>query len=186
MPDNNIQASSGNVYDEELLVRNIVDLGQPMIDMVHEQIHRKNYFDFTHVFAAILDDGFVRLSIRPQTKEAHLIVTVSAEGKALFKSYVDTTWSADGTAGSTFNRYINDSPDADTLIYYGGTMDVVGTMRFDTLVLGGLGPQSTGATSGSRVESVLDSGHELTIEIQNVSGQSKDIGVVIEWYELEE
>lgn len=153
-------------------------------DIVHENIHDKNFFDFQKTFIDVLNNGYVRISLRPQTKEMHLIITVETEGKCYFKSYIDTTWTDDGTLESTFNRYINDSPAADAQIYSQGTVDTLGTQRFDKLIPGGTGFFSTGATSSSRVETVLDSGLELTLEVQNVSNTSDDIGITVEWYEV--
>lgn len=153
------------------------------IDNTLDLIHKKKLYDFQKTFFAVADDAKLYFSIRPTTKNAHLVVTITAEGKSLFKSYADTTWTSDGTKGTVFNRYINDAPIATTDIYYGGVPNVIGTMRFDELIIGGVGPRSTGGSSGSRTESILDFGHTLTIEIENVSGQAKDYGVTIEWYE---
>jgi len=155
-------------------------------DIAHENIHNKNMFDWQKIFFSVADDDYIYLSLRPQTKEMHLIVTIEAEGKAIFKSYSDTTWTADGTEGDTFNRYINDAPDADSKIYYGGIVDTLGDQRFDKLILGGTGPRSTGSTSSDRIESVLQPLKELTIAVQNISGLAKDFGMSIEWYEVQE
>ena len=159
-----------------------------VIDVVHENIHDKNFWDSQYIFDDVANDGVAYISIRAtQCKEMHFTVAVDAEGKCLFKSYVNTTWADDGIEGDIFNRYINGAPDATGLIYYAGTPDVLGTQRFQKLILGGLGPQSTGSSAqGSRVESVLDPGNEITIEITNVSGNVKDFGVIIEWYEVAE
>ena len=154
-----------------------------VIDSVHQEIHNKNYFDFQRVFEDVADNNSVYVSIRPTTKSAHLIVTTEAEGTCRFKSYVDTTWTADGTIGNVFNRYINDAPTADTVVYYDGTVGTLGVLRFDQLIAGGTGPRSTGGSGGNRVESILGAGHEITIELTNTAGQTKDIGITVEWYE---
>lgn len=156
------------------------------IDEVHNNIHEKKFYDTQKVVTDVADDGYVYVSLRPQSKEMHLIVTIDVEAKAYFKSYVDTTWTADGTEMTIFNRYIDSAPASTVLTYLNGTVNVLGTQRFEKLLPGGYGPFSSGATASGRIESILDAGIELTLEIQNVSGSAQDIGVTVEWYEVEE
>lgn len=153
------------------------------IDVVHQKIHSGNFYDYQKVSEDLADGAILLTSLRANTKDLHVIITIDAEGKSRLKSYVNTTWSDDGSAGSIFNRFIDDAPITTANVYYGGTVSILGTLRFDKLLLGGTGPRSTGATSGQRVESVLSQGNELTISIENVSGSAKDVGVTIEWYE---
>ena len=155
------------------------------IGVVHERIHVKKMFDFQRVFLDTANNSVIYVSIRPQLVEAHLVITINAEGKSWFKSYVDSTWTSDGTLGTTFNRHIDLAPPADALVYYSGTPNVLGTQRFDKLLLGGTGPQSSGTSGSERIETVIDEGRELTIAITNKSGQAKDIGIELEWYEPE-
>ena len=153
------------------------------IDVVHERIHAKKMFDFQKVFLSTANGSVTYVSIRPQLVEAHLVITLDCEGKSYFKSYVDSTWTTNGTLGTIFNRHINDAPEADAIVYYDGTPNVLGMLRFDKVILGGLGPQSTGASGTQRIETVVDEGKELTIAVTNVSGQTKDLGISLEWYE---
>ena len=155
------------------------------IDIVHRHIHKKNFFDYQKRFLNLADDGTIELLLKATTKQMHLIITVDAEGKSYFDSYVGGTYS-DGTLQTSFNRFIDNAPAASGGIYLTPTVSTVGTVRFEKLILGGTGPQSTGASGGSRVESILDVNTELLIVITNKSGQAKDYGITIEWYEESE
>lgn len=155
-----------------------------VIDQTHSEIHKKNVFDFHHVFESLASGGTAYVSVRATTKELHIVFTIMAEGKARLKSYNNTVWSDDGTAGSTFNRYIGTAPTSTSEIYYDGSVTTLGTQRFDELLLGGSNPQSSGATQGDRIESIIGKGEEVTIEITNDSTSEQDYGVVAEWYEV--
>lgn len=157
------------------------------IDVVHQRIHKKEFYDSQKRVLDIADDGTFSLLIEAQKKEMHLIIITDAEGKSHFDSYVDPTVTDKGTELTAFNRYIDGAPKATGTVYLNPTATANGTQRFEKLILGGLGPNSTGATGGeSRVESILDPGHSLLIVVTNVSGQTKDYGVTVEWYEAVE
>ena len=68
-------------------------------------------------------------------------------------------------------RYINPVP-TDT-----------GDSRGFRLILGGTVGQTTGATGGSKLESIIASGTEFLIGVTNLATAVKDIGVTIDWYE---
>jgi hypothetical protein len=153
------------------------------IDLVHKKIHDKKFYDYQEIFFAVPNNGVIRLSMRSADISCHLTIILDCEGKAYFRSYSDTTYIDEGTAGYIFNRFIDDAPPSTATVRENVVVDQLGQRRFRKLILGGTGPQSSGASNGSRVETVLCHNHELYFEITNVSGQAKDIGVTLEWYE---
>jgi hypothetical protein len=151
---------------------------------VHEHIHRGECFDVQKVYAGVANAGKVRFNTIAGAKAMQVTVTVDAEGKARFRSYAGTTFSAPGTSLATFNRDLGEAQPATGSVRENPTVGVLGAQRFDKLILGGLGPQSTGLSSGQRVETIIPAGLSLYVEIENVSGQAKDIGITVEWYEV--
>lgn len=148
------------------------------------RIHEKQVYDAQYVYEDVVNNGIVYMSIRcPNTADAHLVVIANVEGKARFKSYKNTTWADDGTEVESFNRYIDGAKPSIVEVYQGGTVDTLGEARFDILIPAGSGPLSSGSSFGGDSESVLSHDNELTIEITNQSGNTKDIGISIEWYE---
>lgn len=138
-----------------------------------------------HIFEDVPNNDYRYLSIRTQDKMALIEVITDAEGKSYFKSFEGTTWSNDGTLHETFNRIIGYPREAETQVYINGTPNDIGSERFDKLILGGDGPKSSGSSNGIPKTSVMPPRTELTIQVQNVSGNTKDIGMTIEWAELE-
>ena len=146
-------------------------------------INEKRYFDYQERFLDVADDATITFKLSAVTKDMHLVIIVDAEGKSHLDSYENTTFSTNGTEQTTFNRFIDNAPDATSKIYLTPTVTTIGDKRFSKLILGGTGPQSTGSTGGVFVESVLSKGYDLYLVITNKSGQAKDYGVTIEWYE---
>lgn len=177
-----------SVLDKEGDTANVHDGALIMIDYVHEKIHEGVFFDAQHVFATVANNGKVYLRFKTTTKEAHLTIALSVDGNTLFKSYIGTTYTADGTEITAFNRLIDSgSEETPTVeVYHTPTIDTLGTSRFNQFIPGGSGPLSTGITGSDRIETIISAGKDILIELTNVSGVSQDyIGIVAEWYETD-
>lgn len=150
----------------------------------NRKIENKEVYDFQYIFTGVAAGAKVYVSLRtPSNARMHLVVVTTTEEDAVFKSYQNTTWTADGTQGDTFNRFINEAPASVCEIYYGGTPNVLGSNRFNILLPGGSGPFSSGASVRSDSESILAESQELTIEVENTSTGAQDINVTLEWFE---
>lgn len=148
-----------------------------------KKIHEKGFFDYQKRYLSVADNATITLQLKAINKQMHLIITTDAEGKTYFDSYRSTTYTDDGVEADTFNRFIDNAPDAECKIYETPTVDVLGSGRFQKLILGGTGPRTTGSSSGNGIESVLDVGQNLYLVWTNKSGQAKDYGITVEWYE---
>ena len=155
-----------------------------IITEVEQKIHTKKYFDAQKRYLDVANNASIGVVITATTKNLHLVAEISAEGKSWLDSYIGTTFSAEGTLLPTFNRYGSPtSPKATAILKENPTVDSLGTQRFQKLILGGTGGQSTGATSGDRVESIIEKGQTIYVELTNKAGTAKDVGIIIEWYE---
>ena len=159
-----------------------------VIDLVHQKIHEGRFYTVNYTELAVPNNGFIRLRITTGAKAIHITFEIDAEGKAYWKTYAGSTYTADGTLpdGSKltfFNRFIS-IDGTTTVVRYNPTVNVLGTLRGNRVVWGGLGPQSTGGISGSRTETILRPNSDVLLVMQNVSGQAKDMSVVAEWYEV--
>lgn len=158
------------------------------IDTEHQKVHEGRHYTANYLEKAVANLAFVRLRFKTNANSAHLIIAGSAEGKTYFQTYSGTTYTVNGTApdGSkltVFNRSIP-LDGTTTTVTYAPTVNVLGTLRGNQVIFGGLGPQSTGGTSGGRIESIVPPNSDLLIVLQNVSGQPKDINLVLDWYEV--
>lgn len=158
------------------------------IDIAHQHVHQGEFFTANHQELAVANNGVVRLRVTTGAANyAHVVIVINAEGKARFKTYSGTTYTAAGTAAdgtklTVFNRLSTGSAPTST-IRYNPTVNVLGTLRGNFTVFAGTGPQSTGSQSGDRYESLLAPNTDVLITLTNVSGSAQDMEMILEWYE---
>jgi len=172
--------SEGNVglVDDEVFA-------QASIEVEHYQVHEGKCYTVSYRSASVANDGYLRIRIKPVGVNAHVKVTYSSEGKALFKSYAGTTYSNNGTAITPWNRNIGSSNVSATLCYHTPTINVLGSQRADEFVgsAGAAVARAGGVGSGS-IETVIQAGNDLLLELQNKSGSTSDLQMTINYYEI--
>jgi len=94
-----------------------------------------------------------------------------------------TFYTNGGTLTSSFNRKTSASDDSDVDVYVSPTIDSLGDLRGERLILGGAVGQTTGATGGDVIESIIAPNTEFLISVTNTSTAAKDIGIAIDWHE---
>lgn len=105
-----------------------------------------------------------------------------------FTTRSGTTYTAQGTLPdgiklTEFNRRTTSAYVEETTFRYNPTIDVAGALRGNRMFPGDQGWNSVGLSGGERIESVIGPNNEILIEIRNVSGQARDIGLIVEGYE---
>lgn len=154
------------------------------IDIIHQETHDQNTFVSSMVFSALANNGYARMRITaPATKDAHLNITVDAGGECLFKTYRNSTYTVAGTAMTPFNRVTASVLAPLSLVKHTPTINVAGTSRGGRLITGGTGGNSIGSNNSTRFETIVSAGDDLLIEVQNISGNAKNFGIVLDWYE---
>lgn len=158
------------------------------IDVEHQKVHEGRHYTANYLEKAVPNLGFARLRITTGAKAVHIMFEIDAEGKAYWNTYSGSTYTSDGTLPdgtklTVFNRFI-EIDGTTTTIRYNPTVNVLGAARGLRVIWGGLGPQSTGGGTASRIESVIPPNRDVLLVMQNVSGQPKDMAVVADWYEV--
>ena len=161
---------------------------QITIDIEHQKVHEGRHYTVNYLEKAVANNGYARLRITTGARAVHIIIAVDTEGKSYWQTYSGTTYTADGTLPdgvklTFFNRFI-DNDGTTTTVRYNPTVNVLGTLRGNRVVWGGLGPQSTGGSDASRIESIIPPNKDVLLVVQNASGQAKDMAVVLDWYEV--
>jgi hypothetical protein len=161
------------------------------IDLVHQKVHEGLSYTVNYLEKDVANNGFIRLLVRTGLRQAHILIEVEAEGKVYFKTFSNATVTADGTPPSTlitskltiFNRCGACGNGNKTNVFFGPTF-TGGELRGNRMFPFGKGGTAVGGQQASRVESVVFTNSEFIIEVQNVSGQARDIGIVLDWYEV--
>lgn len=148
------------------------------------------FYTLNYQELAVLNGAFVRLRFKTNADTyAHLTIAPNVEGKCRFKTYLGTVYTdpgtpPDGVKLTVFNRNTGSSRPSGTDLGYNPTIDTIGQLRGNRTIFAGTGPQSVGLLSGDGNKSVISPGTEFLIEIQNVSGQTQDIEIIAEGYEV--
>lgn len=163
------------------------------IDVVHNYVHVGKSYTANYLEKAVASNGFARLHIKTGARAAHALLELECEGKVYFRTFSGPTITGDGTGPGTgdldkltlFNRCGSCSNGNTTQAFYGPTYSAIGAKRGNRMLPFGTGGTAVGGQASSRVESVFNPNASYIIEIQNVSGQARDIGIVVDWYEVD-
>ena len=163
------------------------------IDLVHQKVHEGVSYTVNYLEKSLASNGFARLHVKTGARAAHIIIEVEAEGKVYFRTISEPTVTVDGTAPSTstdvgtkltlFNRCGHCSNGNTTQVFYTPTF-TGGDLRGNRMIPFGVGGTAVGGASQGRIESIFSANKSFIIEIQNVSGQTRDVGVTLDWYEV--
>lgn len=163
-------------------------LPQITIDIANQKVLEDAACTFNYLETNVANNGFVRLRcIAPANRRAHIVFQLGSEGKAYFKTYLGTTYTADGTLtdGIKLTHFSRCGALIDGLtLRYNPTIDVLGSKRGNQIIFGGSGPISTGISRGTGIESIIQPGCEILVELQNVSGNVKDMEILGDYYKV--
>lgn len=172
------------ISDEIVPLYSCFDGSLSTLDIAHKQVHAGTFFTVAKVFTGIATDGYASIRLKPTTKIVHFEIYTTAEGKAYLKTYSGSTYSNDGTAYTPFNRNALSSNLATCEVYLNPTVNVLGTLRGDDLLGSAGGTSRAGGQSGDRTESVIGAGNDILIRVQNKDNSTRDIGIIINFYEV--
>lgn len=157
------------------------------VDNVLRNVINWKSFDLNYLEQTVANNGAISLLIKTwNSVKMHFKVTIASEWKALYKSYIGWTyswWTApDNNKLSILKRNATSNYISDVTVKYNPTITTAWTQRANLLILGWTGPQSTWWTTWTS-ESIIWPNSEFLIRLTNVSGQNKDMQLIIEWYE---
>lgn len=157
------------------------------IAYTHNKVHEGKMLAANHVFTNVANGATVyfRQAVGP-TKYLHSILEISSTGLWNFKSYVGTTYTADGTAVAQVNRKSDSTYVPDGLVYHTPTIDTLGTLRLNFDFGSGTNPaQATTAVGTDRLESVFAPNTDVLVALTNNSGATQRLSIFANYYEEE-
>lgn len=164
--------------------------GVTTISFPHHQVHEGLTFLGSASFADVADDGTAALLLRTGGKDVHATFDAACGGDARIKLYEDTTPTANGTAVTLFNLFRRHPNTAQSTLYHTPTVPGgnEGTQIETRLLPGGRGPQSSGDSLVLRqgTEWILKPASVYYLLATNISGNTKDISLSVQFYEFDE
>jgi hypothetical protein len=144
-----------------------------------------NNFTDSKTFRAVADNGYARIHIKSSaTKSVCFTWSFTTEGKCYLGTYAGSTYSNDGIVQAIFNRALLIAKTATCQIFHTPTVNVLGGQRGDDFVGAGGNIQTQAGGSGVQgIETCLPPNADILFSLQNVSGNAKDINIIINFYE---
>lgn len=164
------------------------------ISWSHAHLHDGEVYEACYLEEDVANDGTVELLVNVPSgvaKEPHMLFVVNCGGDAKVEVFEGSEPSGNGTEITPVNsrRSVDSNPDQSVIeIYHTPTLASSGedgSALYGTgkLVAGGTGPQSGGGSGGREVELILDRGLKYLLRVTNISGNTKNVGVELRWYE---
>lgn len=168
--------------DQELLTDEIAG-ALATIDIVHHEIHEGEYFTSSHVETSV--GNGVNLDVRILTGAGglHLAAVINAGGQCTVTLYENPTISG-GNGMTVFNNYrAKGEANAPFQAFSAPTVTATGAALLTNLIAGGTSVQTrVGANARPGDEVILLPSRNYLLRINNSSGSSIAIGVVISGY----
>ena len=139
----------------------------------------ENHFISGHLFMNVLDQGFVYLHIMTGACEVTLDAFVESGGDAVGVMLKGTTYSSDGTSVPVFNNHEDSDREATFTVFHTPTIDVLGTeIEPEKLIFATLKNELVGS-SGDATPRLLGLNENYLLRVQNISGETKNISILI-------
>lgn len=159
------------------------------IDYILTKVNEGEVYSVAYVFEDVVNEGNVMIRLKASsTHSCHFTFAIGSDGKILFKTYLNSTYTDDGLEYIPFNRKTSVTTPPNTSVYIEPVVDTLGDLRGDDLAGSGTNvPSRAGATgAGDKVETILMPGDDMLIEVEDVSGANVDISFNINFYEIKE
>ena len=157
----------------------------PTLDIAHQRLHEGRAF-YAYKFHGstdkLADGAFATIAIAcAEGCDMHMLVEVECGGASEFYWYEDSEVSS-GSGFTAINRKRSSTNASDTAILINPTIDTAGTLLIAKAIPGGSGGNAAGG-AGYSFEYVLKDLTTYVFQLKNVSGQSRDAHLLLEWYE---
>lgn len=157
-----------------------------VIDEEHRLTHEGFVYHGTHRAADLANDGVINLLLAvPAGAYPHLrkIVYHTEGGPIDIELFEGTTTSAAGTGITMFNRNRNSANTADTVVTYGPTITLDGTLIHDLYSPAG-GKDVGSDTNGLAEEWMLATNTQYLLRMTNKTGGIMDYSLELMFYEI--
>lgn len=161
------------------------DEGAVVIDYAHKKVHEGDLYLASGYFANIANAGTVKLLLVTGAIPVHLTGQILAGGEAYIEFYEGATANPLGTVVTGINLNRGSTNTANLKLYHTPTVagGSEGTKIYDSFAPAGRGPQAGGGDLRPGSEFLLAVNTTYYMVITNVSGNAKNYGVELEYYE---
>lgn len=188
---------SGRMIKEDNTITNVADIQdgvakidtdggyyQGVIDVIHQAVHEQKMHTISHRENTISNGSLYILIVADADKDVHARIAYNGEGKTGLKSWVNSVVDVQGVEKIPFNRQTALGNLMDAKFYINPTFITKGDQRGDDFLgTGGNVAQRVGGTGSSDIETIVNAGTTLLIEVVNENATAYDLGVIMNVYE---
>lgn len=148
----------------------------------------KNYegkvFTFSRTSLAVANNGYFDVHIKAGIKPAYFEIFYTAELKARFSTYLNTTYTNNGTLVAPFPRNSGSIYSLSSSIYITPVIESLGQLRGNDFVGNNTNPQTRAGGGVSSIGTILKENDDLLLRFQNVGGNATDLNIIINLLEF--
>lgn len=156
-----------------------------MIDVVHHEVHEGEMSHAAYTNASVANGANVDFQLTTGLKEAHTTWEVFAGGQVTVSLYEAPTTSG-GTAVTAYNMKRESTNTPLSTVVHTPTVTATGSVALvnGRILPGGTSPQTrVGGGIRSGAEWILKPSTKYMMRVNNTSGSTIAVNVVLEWYE---
>ena len=128
----------------------------------------------------VLNQGYVYLHIATGAKSITLDAFVESSGDAIGTMLKGTTYSDDGVSVPVYNNNENSDRQATFTVFHTPTINVLGTQNEPKKLIFATLKNELVGSSGDATPRYLAPNSNYLLRIQNISGETKNISILIE------
>lgn len=156
-----------------------------VIQAEHHEIHVGESFIASYFWDDVADNGTARMHIVVGAdKELHATITVVTEAKGELDLLEGTTWTANGTAVTIYDKNRTTGNTSNATAYRDGTINAAGTKILESFMPGGTKNFAVGSARSGAQEWIFKKSTDYLVRWQNRGGAVKDCAIIIEFYEV--
>ncbi len=157
--------------------------GLVVLDELHHMTHRGLLFNVSKHFTGVANNGFANILLRASVdKTLHVVFSSTCGGNSLLNILEDPTTSG-GASLSIINRNRGAVNNVNAVALSNVTISDPGLLLEEKFIPGGSGRPAAGGTATSFAsEYIFLPNIDYVIRVQNISGQSREVGISIVFY----
>jgi len=169
---------NSKVYTQSEVLNGVYNEGKKHL-VVDDGLETKDYYTLSKTFSVAQND-YVRVLLKTNEEAVKFVVNLTSELKCRFKTYMQSTITANGTEIPTFCREIG-IPTTHTFKTYQAPTYTGEILRADDFVGSNTPQVRLGGGVIGGVDSRIPKNSHLIIEIQNVGNSTSDVNLVINY-----
>jgi hypothetical protein len=181
----NIAMTDGTVINTADIINSVYSVEEiKTITKAASELRDGNSFAAGYLFEGVADNAYAILLVTVGINPIYTAYSVTATGKAYYSVYTSPTITSVGTLVPIFTRNAYHPSTTTTTVHRSPTYTNIGTASVPRLLPGGNTAQTRVGGAFAEATAIQPPGATLMFAVQNKSGATADINIVVDWYKV--